>query len=82
MTGSFSQISPERLPATKQVLTCTSAGRRIRLAKARVLSVPVTLVLSAASSGGLKVTLPEEFRRTSISSAIRFAVVSESPRFS
>ena len=82
MRGSFSQISPERLPATKHVLTCTSAGRFILLANAMVLSVPLTLVLRAASSGGLNVTRPEEFNKTSMSSAMAWARSAGKPRFS
>src|SRR6185436_17845669 len=50
MTGSFSQTAPERLPATKQVETWTSAGRFIRRAKAMTFCVPTTFVRSPLSS--------------------------------
>ncbi len=80
--GSFSQTGPERLPATKQVEMWTSAGRFIRLANAMTFCVPTTLVRSALSSGGLKVTLPALLMRTSMSSATASASSSVKPRLS
>ena len=77
----LSQTSPERFPATKQVLVWISAGRFIRLAKAMTFLVPSTLVRSADSSGGLNVTRPDELMRTSMSLATFSASASERPRF-
>ena len=58
-----------------------SAGRFIRLAKAITFLVPATLVFSADSSGGLKVTRPDELMSTSMSWATRWASSSDNPRF-
>jgi hypothetical protein len=68
------------LPATKQVETWMSAGRRIRFANSMTFCVPTTFVRSALSSVGLKVTLPALLMTTSTSCATRCASSSVNPR--
>ena len=79
-TGSFSQIGPLRLPATKQVETWTSLGFFIIRASLMMLFEPTTFVRSADSRGGLNVTLPAPLMMMSVSSMSLVASVSSRPR--